>query len=493
MQSCRSLKNHLPLLWLGLSVSAHGLSIHSPSDRGPHEHQHWLETRQIQLQPSDVSQTQQSPLVIDTFQSAVHNDLGFWHGTGEDLAIEHEPGVMRLFPSDPDQNFHTQLDSHACFSLSPWSNQFLHVVFDGNEDFTVSLNEHNAECNPARSPFPGTADSVQASRYLLKQKTPPEDDDDDDDEGENMKQSPQATRATQSQHGSSSRVRGGECQSRGSARKDTAELFIPLNHFRVNLDRLISVSFSGFFTEEPIALHRVEIVPSVPAPAEENGHFALPEKLPTGSLVLRCSRPNSFAFGIDDGQPQFAQEVMRILDEENVRATFFVVASGLRDESTNFTNFYREMLSKGHQVALHSNTHPKIEALPSMEEIDDEIIQSIDALREELQISSKYFRPPFGTVGARLRQRLAKYIENPYVMNWSVDVEDWLWANSPTPEHQLDAFYRGVARGGNLAVMHYLHPTTVAYLRPFIHYVKSKGLKVMRVDQCLEDPSSPPL
>jgi peptidoglycan/xylan/chitin deacetylase (PgdA/CDA1 family) len=93
----------------------------------------------------------------------------------------------------------------------------------------------------------------------------------------------------------------------------------------------------------------------------------------------------------------------------------------------------------------------------------------------------------------RLRQQLAQYIDNPYIVNWSVDVEDWLWGDTNTPERQLDAFYRDVARGGNLAVMHYLNPITVGYLRHFIRHVKSLGLNIMRVDQCLEDPNSPPL
>ena len=106
---------------------------------------------------------------------------------------------------------------------------------------------------------------------------------------------------------------------------------------------------------------------------------------------------------------------------------------------------------------------------------------------------ARYFRPPFGTVGARMRQQLAQHINNPYIVNWSVDVEDWLWANSSTPEKQLEEFYRGVARGGNLAVMHFLNPTTVGYLPQFIRHVKGAGLNVMRIDQCLEDPNSPPL
>lgn len=92
-----------------------------------------------------------------------------------------------------------------------------------------------------------------------------------------------------------------------------------------------------------------------------------------------------------------------------------------------------------------------------------------------------------------MRQELAKHIPNVYIVNWSVDVEDWLWANSSTPEKQLDAFYRGVDRGGNLAVMHFLNPTTVGYLRQFIRHVKVAGSQIMRIDQCMQDPEAPPL
>ena len=96
-------------------------------------------------------------------------------------------------------------------------------------------------------------------------------------------------------------------------------------------------------------------------------------------------------------------------------------------------------------------------------------------------------------MGARLRQRLAQHIPDPYIVNWSVDVEDWLWANTTTPEKQLDAFYRSIARGGNLAVMHFLNPSTVGYLRQFIRHAKDAGFRIMRIDQCLGDPFSPPL
>lgn len=301
-------------------------------------------------------------LVIDTFQHATHNDLGFWHGTGEGLKMEHEPGYVRIFPTDPDQNFHTQFDAQSCFSLLPWRNQFLHVVFEGSEEFTVSLNEHNSDCHPRRSPFPGVPDSVQASRYMMR-TTRGAGSGGNNYEKDGVSSGPGSSEEKTTDPGHKGEQKGG-CNvdvddSSMPASPEKAELFIPLSHFKIDQSRVVSFSFTGFYTNEPLTLRRIEIVPTIPPPAAENDNFHIPEKLPTGTLVLRCKRPNSFAFGIDDGQPRFAQEVMRILDKEDVRVTFFVVGAGLRDHSTNFTNFYKEMMKRGHQIALHSNTHPK--------------------------------------------------------------------------------------------------------------------------------------
>ncbi|KAJ5885077.1 hypothetical protein N7495_009587 [Penicillium taxi] len=451
---------------------------------------HLYETRYTTLIPAEIAPT--TSLIIDTFQNPTHNDLGFWHGAGEGLTTEYTPGFIRLYPTDPDQNFHTQFETNGCFSLLPWQNQFLHVVFDGSEDFSISMNEHNSDCYTYRSPFPGTPDSVEAARYVMRTRGDSRTDGPDNEDGQKVPANPTNTGPPWSKNGQSRKPKCDE-EDRGPTSPEKTEIFVPLSHFRINHSRVVSISFSGFYSNVSMALHRIEIVPKVPPPSPENQHFIIPENLPTGTLVLRCSRPNSFAFGIDDGSPQFAQEVMRILDAENVKVTFFAVGAGLSDKSTNFTEFYKEMLQKGHQVALHSNTHPKMEALPTAAKIDEEIVDTLRVFKDQLNIESRYFRPPFGTIGARMRQELAKYIHNPYIVNWTVDIEDWKWANTSVPERQLQAFYRGVAMGGNLAVMHFLNPTTVDYLPEFIRHVKESGLKIMRIDQCLEDPDSPPL
>ncbi|OGE54225.1 hypothetical protein PENARI_c006G11715 [Penicillium arizonense] len=392
---------------------------------GPVNHGHWNELRDT-LNTSHKQKTE-PPFVIDTFQNPIHNDLGFWHGSGENLSVQHGPGFIRLLPKDPDQNFHTQFDSNTCYSLMPWYNDLLHVVFEGTDKFSVSLNQHNDECNPHRSPFPSVADSVQAERYVVRPDAEEsrdddwdyEDDDYDEDDDMDMV-TPRDTYGKLGRHCQNGRrPKHAKGSAKGSAKIPLGhrDLYIPLTHFEIDFNRVVSVSFHGFYTEEPMTLHRVEIVSAVPVPSPENGHFRLPGKLPSG----------------------------------------------------------------------------RMESLPTVGQIDDEIIQMIQVFKDQLGIESSYFRPPFGTVAARLRQQLSRHIANPYIVNWSVDVEDWLWANTSSPEKQLDAFYRGVAKGGNLAVMHYLNPTTIGYLPQFIRHVKSAGYHIMRIDQCLEDASAPAL
>lgn len=266
-------------------------------------------TRGINTTPATTLDT--STLTIDTFHDRTRNDLGHWHGTGEDLPVKFGHGYMRLYPSDPDHNFHTQLSSSTCANLVPYRAGLLHIVFAGTPHFTVSLTQHNYACDSKRSPYPETWDSIEAGRY--------------------------AVNAHQADWDWDSRN----------------EIYIPLTHFHIDLSRVVSVAFHGFFTHAPLTLYKVEIVPP-----DHHAHD-LPRKLASGTLALRCTRPNSIAFGIDDGQPQLAREVMGIVEEEGVLVTFFVVGNGLRDPDANFSGVYAEMLRRGHQVALHSNSHPK--------------------------------------------------------------------------------------------------------------------------------------
>ncbi|KAI5815807.1 glycosyl hydrolase [Pyronema omphalodes] len=372
-----------------------------------------------------------SPLVIDTFTSPSTNSLGESHGSDYDASVSIGNGSLTINFPDSDYNYYTRF-SDSCKDMRIYESSYLHIVFNGSTKFSIGLLQHNKDCNPDIAPFPETWDDVYAARYA-----------------------------------------------KGN------DIYVPFSHFKIDKARVIGIKLHGF-TPDITVFKKIELVPSVPS------SWKVPSKVETAPLVFACTRPNSFAFAIDDGIPEFSQTVMKTIKDSRIKVTFFTVGVPLLDMSNNFTNVYRDMLDDGHQVALHSFTHPKMESL-EVEDIDWEIEQDIKALNQTLGIESQYFRPPFGNVGAKFRERVAAKIPGGKIINWSVDVEDWLWAQGPNPEKQLEAFKRDVEKGGNLVVLHYLYPSTVQYLQQFIDIAKATGKDLMRVDQCMEDPDAPPL
>ncbi|KAI1373267.1 carbohydrate esterase family 4 protein [Hypoxylon crocopeplum] len=392
------------------------------------------------VEPTEPTATVPAPtskatsLVIDKFGNADTNALNQWHGADEGMTLTFKKNTMTLKTNDSDLMWVTQV-AETCKDLTEFDGSYLHIAYTGSNLFTVSLQQHNEKCNNDIYPYPETWDSLEASRYST-----------------------------------------------------ATDIYIPMNHFNVDRKRSIGFAFKGFYSTTQTVFSKIEIVSEIPK------GFTIPEKLPSGTFVFACKRPNSFAFAIDDGDPVFAQQVMKTIDDAGITVTFFTVGAPLRDPTTNLSAIYNEMAAKGHQIALHSYTHPAMEGLADEAAIDWEYSNDIEAVKETFNgLTPRYFRPPFGTEGARMRQRLAALIEDPYIVQWSVDVEDWLWAESDTPEKQLEAFKRDVAAGGDIVVMHYLYNSTVSYLEEFIKIAKATGKQLMRVDQCMMDPNAPPL
>ncbi len=377
-----------------------------------------------------------SAIVIDTFGAADKNNLGRYHGGDDDAAFRRTSGRLTVNTNaNADISWYTQV-SDTCADYSIHDNSYLHIAYTGSNAFSIALQQHNPTCNPNIAPTPYTWDSVEASRYSNSAKT---------------------------------------------------DLYIPISHFAIDRKKSIGFALKGFYTSTTTTITRIELVRSVPS------SFIVPSKLSSAPLVFACTRPNSFAFAIDDGTPDYAQTVAATIRAAGIKVTFFTVGAPLLDSSNNLTNVYKQMLAEGHQIAYHSYTHPPLEGLPSLAAIDWEINEDIKAVDATLGIRSSYFRPPFGTEGARIRQRLAATIPGSKFIAWSVDVQDWLWAFTSTPEKQIENFQSDVNKGGNLVVMHYLYESTVNFLPQFIDIAKKTGKQLMRVDQCLEDPNAPPL
>ncbi|MDH5533308.1 MAG: polysaccharide deacetylase family protein, partial [Candidatus Pacebacteria bacterium] len=76
------------------------------------------------------------------------------------------------------------------------------------------------------------------------------------------------------------------------------------------------------------------------------------------NLIIRRVEPNDdnklVALTFDDGPAPITLDILKVLDENDVLATFFVTGQNI--------DLYKEVLSetyqKGHEIGNHTNTHP---------------------------------------------------------------------------------------------------------------------------------------
>ena len=309
------------------------------------------------------------------------------------------------------------------------------MVFSGSSKFTVSLQQHNRWCDDTKKPFPQTADSIEAARYAL----------------------------------------------------GNSDIYIPVSHFNIDLSKVNGIAIEGFWTPETTYLYRLELITKLPAGA------SIPPKLPSGTVHFSCKGDNQIVFGIDDGSPLLAPRTMQILREENIPATFFVQGSALVNKEDNFSAIYSAAAKQGHQIALHTFSHPHMEAVQSDAGIDMQMQKNVLAMSQELNMTSHYFRPPYGTLGARTRQSVSRFLSDAQIIMWTIDVKDWLYGSTDTKADQLQykSFVSDLDAGGDIVVMHYLYESTVDQFRQMIQYAKFKGKQFVRADQCVGDPKAP--
>lgn len=116
---------------------------------------------------------------------------------------------------------------------------------------------------------------------------------------------------------------------------------------------------------------------------------------------------------------EYTSSIMDILEERNIRTTFFLVGFWV----DKYPDRVREMARRGHEIANHSTTHPEMSKL-NREQIISEIMttqKKIDDLAGDRTV--RLFRPPFGDYNDLLIQTCREL--DFHVIQWDVDSLDW--------------------------------------------------------------------
>ena len=127
----------------------------------------------------------------------------------------------------------------------------------------------------------------------------------------------------------------------------------------------------------------------------------------------------------DDGPSSSTEEILDILDEYGVKATFFVCGK----PDSKYTEVYKRIVEDGHTLGMHSYSHKYSVIYETMDSFKEDLDKLRIFLYETTGVWSNYYRFPGGssnTVSQVDMTELCQYLEDSDItfFDWNVSAGD---------------------------------------------------------------------
>ncbi len=121
----------------------------------------------------------------------------------------------------------------------------------------------------------------------------------------------------------------------------------------------------------------------------------------------------------DDGPSENSDKILDILDDYNVKATFFVV--GREDEHS--LAVYKRIVEDGHTIAMHSYTHNYSEIYSSLDSFTNDLNRIRDLIKSDTGVECNLYRFPGGSSNQISNVDMTEYIK--YLNENDIRYLDW--------------------------------------------------------------------
>lgn len=209
------------------------------------------------------------------------------------------------------------------------------------------------------------------------------------------------------------------------------------------------------------------------------GYQALYPDFYAPQIYSANSAPNKTAYlTFDDGPSGNTDIILQTLQEENVKATFFVVGT---DNADNLARM-RRIVQEGHTIGMHSYSHSYKKIYASVEAFLKDMYQVFNLIKDTTGVTPTCFRFPGGSINsynkAVYKDIKAEMIRRGFVpYDWNVSSGD-ASTTKYTPEQLTGYVLNGIGSKSRIIVL--MHDSsskenTAQAVRQIIIGIREKG------------------
>ena len=195
------------------------------------------------------------------------------------------------------------------------------------------------------------------------------------------------------------------------------------------------------------------------------------------SGTTACGKKIALTF--DDGpHPYKTMQILDLLDKFGVKATFFIIG----ENAEYYPEIVAEEAVRGHELANHSFTHPRLSRLTDAE-ISAEIERADAAIKKASGVTPRLFRPPEGAYSENVVKTAAQLGKTTII--WTVDTLDW----AKTARDAIVENVKASVTSGSIILFHdYTHKDahTLEALEVIVPYLQGEGYEFVTVSELLK-------
>lgn len=209
--------------------------------------------------------------------------------------------------------------------------------------------------------------------------------------------------------------------------------------------------------------------------------FAMTSLLPRNKWLVQGPRSaDGIALTFDDGpHPKYTPRLLDELQRLGVVATFFIVG----EAAERSPELVRRMAAEGHAIGTHSYTHSEPHET-SAKKLQGEVRRTLDLCRDLIGFEPTLFRPPKGKL--TLQKTFQLWSANQSIVLWNRDPRDYQ-AGVNGIQSWIDRYE---ARGGDIVLMHDVHPHCITAIEPLVRRIELEQLgPFCRVDKWIRQSS----
>lgn len=176
------------------------------------------------------------------------------------------------------------------------------------------------------------------------------------------------------------------------------------------------------------------------------------------------------ALTFDDGPSQTSQLILDVLEDYNIVATFFLVGQFVTQKTKPIME---RQLKMGCELANHSFKHGVMSEMTASQ-IQDEVSKTTKAIREQVNVDTKWFRPPY----IALSDTMYETIDLPFIQG--IGCTDW--EPEVSAEQRAETIIHTV-KDGMIILLHDFegNENTVHALSYIIEELKKQGYEFVTV------------